>query len=118
MRVNQFKTKFQTTQKGTDSVDKFLLRLKVIKDQLVSAGEKITNNDLMIAVLVGLPLEFEVIKTIILAGDTSISLKDFRAQLIGVEGFLETKMNTLAGTMSAMCVNGESSNGQGIQGGY
>lgn len=68
----------------------------------MAAGEKITDNDLMIDVLSELPPEFEVIKTIILAKDTFISLKDFKAQLIGVEGSLETRMNNLAGTMSAM----------------
>ncbi|CAN6585835.1 unnamed protein product [Malus baccata var. baccata] len=118
VRVNQLKTEFHTAQKGSDSVDKFLFRLKAIKDQLVAAGEKITDNDLMIAVLSGLPPEFEVIKTIILARDTFISLKDFRAQLIGVEGSFETRMNNLAGTMSAMYVNGGLPNGQGGQGSY
>ncbi|CAN6581481.1 unnamed protein product [Malus baccata var. baccata] len=118
VRINQLKTEFHTAQKGNDSVDKFLLRLKVIKDQLISAGERITDNDLMIAVLSGLPPEFEVIKTVILARDTFISLKDFRAQLMGVEAALETKMNTLAGTMSAMYMNGESSNARGPQGSF
>lgn len=90
----------------SDSVDKFLLRLKVIKDELVSTWEKITENGFMIDVLSGLPPEFEVIKTIILARETSISLKDFIAH------------NSLAGLMYAMYINSESSNAQGIQGGY
>ncbi|TQD69633.1 hypothetical protein C1H46_044833 [Malus baccata] len=91
---------------------------KSIKDQLISARERITDNDLMIAVLSGLPPEFEVIKTVILARDTFISQKDFRARLMGVEAALETKMNTLAGTMSAMYMNGESSNARGPQGSF
>ncbi|KAM2910151.1 hypothetical protein FF1_003051 [Malus domestica] len=36
VRVNQLKTEFHTAQKRSDSVDKFLFRLKVIKDQLVA----------------------------------------------------------------------------------
>ncbi|CAN6560859.1 unnamed protein product [Malus baccata var. baccata] len=118
VRINQLKSEFHTAKKGSESVDKFLLRLKVIKDQLVAAGERITENDLMIAVLSGLPPEYEVIKTIILARDTSISLKDFRAQLIGVEGSLETRLTNLAGPMSAMYVRGDSTHDQGRQGGY
>ncbi|CAN6719420.1 unnamed protein product [Malus baccata var. baccata] len=118
VRINQLKTEFHTTKKGSESVDKFLLRLKVIKDQLVAAGERITENDLMIAVLSGLPPEYGVIKTIILARDTSISLNDFRAQLIGVEGSLETRLTNIVGTVSAMYVRGDSTHGQGSQGGY
>lgn len=53
VRVNQLKTEFHTAQIGTDYVDKYLLRLKRIKDQLVVAGEKITENDLVIAALSG-----------------------------------------------------------------
>ncbi|CAN6726303.1 unnamed protein product [Malus baccata var. baccata] len=115
VRINQLKTEFHTAKKGSESVDKFLLRLKVIKDQLVAAGERITENDLKIAVLSGLPPEYEVIKTIILARDTSISLKDFRAQLIGVEGSLETRLTNIAGTMSAMYVRGDSTHDQGSE---
>ncbi|KAM2181670.1 hypothetical protein TB1_031621 [Malus domestica] len=50
VRVNQLKTELHTAQKGGDSVDKFLMRLKRIRDQLVSAGEKVTDNDFIIAV--------------------------------------------------------------------
>lgn len=32
VRVNQLKTEFHTAQKGTDSVDKYLLKLKGIMD--------------------------------------------------------------------------------------
>lgn len=50
---------------------------KGIRDQLVSASEKVIDNDLIIAVLSGLPANFEMIKTIILAKDSLMSLKDF-----------------------------------------
>ncbi|KAM1343801.1 hypothetical protein ACFX2F_007961 [Malus domestica] len=118
VRINQLKIEFHTAKKGSELVDKFLLRLKVIKDQLVAAGERITENDLMIVVLSGLSPKYEVIKTIILARDTYISLKDFRAQLIGVEGSFETRLNNIAGTMSAMYVCGDLTHGQGSQGSY
>ncbi|TQE01889.1 hypothetical protein C1H46_012513 [Malus baccata] len=77
VRVNQLKSEFHTIQKGADLVDKYLLKLKGIRDQLVSVGEKITDNDLIIDAIFGLPPEFEVIKTVILARDSCISLKDF-----------------------------------------
>ncbi|CAN6581473.1 unnamed protein product [Malus baccata var. baccata] len=104
--------------KGGESVEKFMLKLKGIKDQLISAGEKITDNDYMIVVLSGLPVEFEVIKTIILARETSMSLKDFRAQLLGAEASIETRMHSLSSSMAAMVVQGEGSHSQRFQGGY
>lgn len=45
VRVNQLKTEFHTAQKREDSVDKFMLRLKGIKDELISAGEKILDTN-------------------------------------------------------------------------
>ncbi|CAL9007549.1 unnamed protein product, partial [Prunus brigantina] len=50
-----------------------------IRDQLHSAGVKISDDDFVIAALNGLPQEYDIIKTVLIARDTSISLKDFRA---------------------------------------
>ncbi|XP_070683092.1 uncharacterized protein [Malus domestica] len=116
VRVNQLKTELHTAQKGGDSVDKFLMRLKGIKDQLVSAGEKVTDNDFIITVLFGLPADFEMIKTVILARDSPMSIKDFRAQLLVAEGSIESRMHSLSSSMSAMVVQGEGLGLQGFQG--
>lgn len=83
-----------------------MLRLKTIKDKLLAAGEKITDNDLVFAALTGLLAEFYMIRTVILARDTPISLKEFRAQLLGAEKSLEDRMQSLVDSMSAMYVNG------------
>lgn len=40
-RVNHLKTDLHTIQKGSDSVDKYLLRLKSIKEQLITTGESV-----------------------------------------------------------------------------
>lgn len=66
-RINQLKIEFHTIQKGSDSIDKYLLKLKAIRDQLVSAWEKVTDNDLVISALSGLLPEFDIVKTVILA---------------------------------------------------
>ncbi|KAM2715814.1 hypothetical protein EV2_045370 [Malus domestica] len=107
VRINQLKSELHTIQKGGESVDRFLLRVKAIKDQLVSAGERITENDFLIAVLSGLPPEFEMIKTVILAQDSPISYKDLRAQLLGAEANIESRMKSLSKTMAAIYVHGE-----------
>lgn len=86
------------------------MRLKNIRDQLVSAGEKITNSDLMITVLFGLPADFEMIRTMILTRDTALSLNDFKAQFLVAEGSIESKMQSLTSSMATMYVQGEGSN--------
>ncbi|KAM1454643.1 hypothetical protein EV1_004084 [Malus domestica] len=115
-RINQLKTEFHTAQKGGDSIDKFLLKLKAIRDQLISAGERVSENDLVIAVLTGLPQEFDMIRTVILARETPISLKDFRAQLLSAELTIDSRVSALTGSMAAMYMNGD--NGKGHPGSY
>nr|XP_028957090.1 uncharacterized protein LOC103433660 isoform X1 [Malus domestica] len=104
--VNHLKAELHTIQKGSDNVDKFLLRLKAIKDKLIAAGEKITDNDLVIAALTGLPADFDTIRIVVLARDTPISLKEFRAQLLGAEKIIEARMQSLVHSMAAMYGNG------------
>nr|XP_008338202.2 uncharacterized protein LOC103401273 [Malus domestica] len=109
VRVNQLKTKFHTIQKGSDSIDKYLLRLKAIRDQLVSTGERVTDNDVVIATLSGLPPDFDVVKTVILARDTPINLKDFRAQILSAEAIVESRITSLTTSMVVMYVQGDHS---------
>lgn len=51
--------------------------------------------DLIIAVLTGLPSEYDTIRTVIFARESSITLKEFRAQLIGVDKSIEARMYSL-----------------------
>lgn len=60
-RVNHLNTELHTIKKGTDSIDKYLLRLKAIREQLTAAGESVSNNDIMIVGLAGLPKEYAAI---------------------------------------------------------
>ncbi|CAL2255540.1 unnamed protein product [Prunus armeniaca] len=91
-RINHLKTELQTAQKGGDSIERFLLRLKTVRDQLVQAGVKVSDDDFMIATLNGLPQEYDMIKTVLIARDTPISLKDFRAQLLAAEQIAEARL--------------------------
>ncbi|XP_050137709.1 uncharacterized protein LOC126614104, partial [Malus sylvestris] len=108
-RINMLKTEFQTLQRGSDSIDKFLSRLKSIRDQLLAAGEHISENDFIIVALAGLPKEYAIIRTVILACENTISLKEFLAQLLKTKRDIETMEHTLSNLMAAMYVQGSSS---------
>lgn len=49
-----------------------------MRDQLALAGVSISDDDLMILVLNGLPFDYDMIRTVLVARETPISLKDFR----------------------------------------
>lgn len=85
--INHLKAENQTARKGGEG---FLLHLKHVRDQLTQAGVKVSNDDLMIATLNGLPPEYDMIKIVLIARDSSISLKDFKAQLLVVEARILT----------------------------
>ncbi|CAN6686914.1 unnamed protein product [Malus baccata var. baccata] len=112
--VNHLKAELHTMQKGGDSIDKYLLRLKGIKDQLQAAGDKVCDNDLIIIALTGLPFDYDMIRTVILARESPITFKEFRAQLIGAEKNIETRVQSLVHSMAAMYVNGHSPLGVGM----
>lgn len=115
-KINMLKTEFQTIQKGGYSIDKFLARLKSIRDQLTAAGEFVSDNDLMISALACLPREYAIIRTVIFARKSSISLKKLRAQLLNTESDIESNENTLSTSMAAMYVQGSTSQSHSGQG--
>ncbi|RXH67682.1 hypothetical protein DVH24_027829 [Malus domestica] len=69
--VNHLKAELHTIKKESDMI-------KTIKDKLIVVGEKIFDNDLNIATLTGFPADFDMIRNVILAKETPISLKEFR----------------------------------------
>ncbi|KAI5345185.1 hypothetical protein L3X38_013062 [Prunus dulcis] len=73
-RINHLKTELQIAQKGGDSIERFLLHLKHLRDQLNAAGIKISDDDFIINALNGLPPEYDIIKTVLIARDTPLSL--------------------------------------------
>ncbi|PRQ57094.1 putative RNA-directed DNA polymerase [Rosa chinensis] len=98
--IIQLKTDLQTIKKGADSIDKYLLRIKHARDQLSSVGVNLIDEDIVVVTLNGLPEEYSMIKTVIRARDSPISLKDFRAQLLAaerdIEGLLSTQISMTA----------------------
>ncbi|RXH96318.1 hypothetical protein DVH24_008822 [Malus domestica] len=96
---------YKTSQEAWDCQERFAYVYVIRVNQL--EFHTITENDYIIAALSDLSPEFEVIKTIILAKDIPISLKDFRAQLLGTERYIESRVTNLSYSISAMCVQNE-----------
>lgn len=90
-------------------MDKFLLKLKHIRDQLSAAGIKLSDDDIIIAALNGLLPKFDVIKTVLEAQDTPVSLKDFRAYLFSAKKTIESRTTAMhpnmTGLLSVDCVS-------------
>ncbi|CAN6695377.1 unnamed protein product [Malus baccata var. baccata] len=122
-RINHLKTELHTIKKGSDTVEKYLLRLKGLKDQLLAAGEIVSDNDLIVAALAGLPSEYNMIKIVIVARESPLTLKEFRAQLLSAEKTAEEFQSGFQFPMTGMYSHGESSNagcqhGQTFNGNY
>lgn len=66
---------------------------------------------MIIAALSGLPFDYDMIRTVILARDTPITLEEFRAQLVGAENSVEARMKSLVHSMVVMYVNGPTQGG-------
>lgn len=76
--IMQLKAYLQTIKKGADSVERYLLRVKHARDQLSVVGVPLADEDIFVVTLNGFPDEYAMIKTMIRARETPISLKDFR----------------------------------------
>lgn len=108
--IIQLKTDLQTIKKGADSIDKYLLRIKHARDQLSSVGVTLVDEDIVVVTLNGLPDEYSMIKTVIRARDSPISLKDFRAQLLAAERDIDCVLSTQH-SMTALAAKGNSYKG-------
>ncbi|PRQ50702.1 putative RNA-directed DNA polymerase [Rosa chinensis] len=103
--VVQLKSNLQSIEKDSDSIDKYLLRVKNARDQLSAIGVKIADEDVMILILKGLPSEFSIVRMMIKAKHAPISMTELRTLLLAAESEIEceTKMQSLSLTsMNAM----------------
>ncbi|CAL2232294.1 unnamed protein product [Prunus armeniaca] len=90
--INHLKIELQTAHKGSYSIEKFLLRLKHIRNHLAVTRVSVSDDYMMIAALNGLHSEYDMIKTILVAFDTSLSFKYFCNQLFAAEQAAEACM--------------------------
>lgn len=107
-QINMLRLSFRPYKKGP-----ILLTSIFLRDQLIAAWECIFDNDLIIAAFAGLPREHAIIRTIILARDTFISLEEFRAQLLNTERNIKGIEHTVSHSMATMYMQGSLFAGHG-----
>ncbi|PRQ52535.1 putative RNA-directed DNA polymerase [Rosa chinensis] len=92
----QLKSNFYKLQKGSDSIDKYLDRVKIACDQLANVGIHMTDEDIIVSVLLGLPSDYTTMKTIIRAKHNPISTQELRSLLLIAEAELEEAAKTIS----------------------
>ncbi|XP_062014890.1 uncharacterized protein LOC133731538 [Rosa rugosa] len=95
--IMNLKASLYNIQKGSDSIDKYLLQVKSICDQLATMGVYMADEDIVDSVLHGLPLEFATIKTIIRIKtlSSSVSMEELRSLLLIAESEIEQTMKSM-----------------------
>ncbi|XP_024177723.1 glucan endo-1,3-beta-glucosidase 6 [Rosa chinensis] len=56
--IMQLKSNLHNIHKGSDSIEKYLLRFKSVRDQLTTVGVRMSDQDMKILFLAGLPSEY------------------------------------------------------------
>ncbi|PRQ49208.1 putative RNA-directed DNA polymerase [Rosa chinensis] len=86
--VMQLKSTLQNIQKGSDSIEKYLLKFKTVRDQLAVLGVKMSDQDVKVLILAGLPSEYGHTRQII-RGKNNIDLEEVRSLLLSAESEIE-----------------------------
>ncbi|CAB4261550.1 unnamed protein product [Prunus armeniaca] len=79
----------ENIKKGPESIDHYLQKIKDSNDQLSAVGVDISDEDITILTLKGLPAEYNTIKAIIHGRESVLSMKELRSQLKAEESTLE-----------------------------
>ncbi|CAB4265426.1 unnamed protein product [Prunus armeniaca] len=75
-------------KKGLESIDQYLQKIKDSRDPLSAVGVPISDEDVVILALKGLPSDYNI-KAIIRGRENVISLKEFQSQLKAEEATIE-----------------------------
>ncbi|KAL6123882.1 hypothetical protein ACLB2K_076399 [Fragaria x ananassa] len=88
--IMQLKSTLQTIQKGSDSIDKYLLRFKCVRDKLAAAEVTMNDQDVKNLIIAGLPIEYSHARQII-RGKKDIGMEEVRSLLLSAEFKIELK---------------------------
>ncbi|XP_040374246.1 uncharacterized protein LOC112197330 isoform X1 [Rosa chinensis] len=95
LHIMKLKSTLQSIQKGSDCIEKYLLKFKSARDQLASVGVTISDHDVKGLILAGLPIEYGPTRQII-RGKNDIGMEEVRSLLLSAEYEIELKHNALS----------------------
>ncbi|KAK1577018.1 hypothetical protein Q3G72_018477 [Acer saccharum] len=81
-RTMQLRQQLGNMKKGSSSVSEFVLKVKNVGNSLKSAGDSVTDRDLLLTVLNGVGNEFDAVVVMLTAQQNSISLNDAQYMLM------------------------------------
>ncbi|XP_062005893.1 uncharacterized protein LOC133723077 isoform X1 [Rosa rugosa] len=95
--IMNLKNSLYNIQKGSDSIDRYLLRVKSICDQLATMGVYMDDEDMVVSILHGLPSEFATIKAVIRIKTLSspVSMRELRSLLLIAEDEIEQTVKSI-----------------------
>lgn len=84
-----------TLSKGADEpMTKYVARARDINDQLIAAGYKVNDEEVIISVLNGLPSDYDIVATILETSDGNLDLDTVLSKLLQVEQRLSATATT------------------------
>ena len=80
-RILQLRLKLQTLKKESLSVDEYILKMREVADMLISAGQMVSDDELIIYILGGLGSEYESVIVNLTSRSDSVSLEEVQFML-------------------------------------
>ncbi|KAL5742812.1 hypothetical protein ACOSP7_029544 [Xanthoceras sorbifolium] len=88
-KVLQLKQQLQSVKKGSSSISEYVIKVKGFGDGLKSAGQTVTDRDLLLSVLNGLGHEYDPVVVLISSQQTTMSLYKAQYMLMTHEQLIE-----------------------------
>ena len=84
-KIDQFKTQLKKSQKGSSSINDYLLRIKSIVDSLLSVGYSISTSDHIDTIFEGLPSEYDTLIIVVTTHTDSYIVDEIESILLAKE---------------------------------
>ena len=92
--VMNLKGELHNLKKGTDSVDAYLWKIKVVRDKLLAVGVVLDDEEFLHITLKGLPKEYNAFRSTIRTRSTPLSFDELSTMLNGEEESLNEGLDT------------------------
>ncbi|KAL5845661.1 hypothetical protein ACOSQ3_009185 [Xanthoceras sorbifolium] len=92
-KILQIRQQLQSVKKGADSISNFILKIKNIGDELLSAREEVNEKDLLLSLMSGVSHEYDPVVVLIANQYKTMSLEDAQFMLLMHEQRIE-QLNT------------------------